>query len=169
MLDGGDIKANLKFDDSGQPLATAGGKLPDIICDYGEFFLSVEVTMSSGHRQFEMEGESIFRHLGLLKLQTGKEAYCLFIAPKINTTLIPYVYSLCKTKIPMYGGQSIVIPLELDLFRRMIEKAHSAGYVPNPDNIRSFCEYARKMANEKNTDQDWYEAVKQKAEDWLAA
>ena len=169
MLDGGDIKANLTFDDNGQPLSTAGGKLPDIVCDYGDFFLSVEVTMSSGHKQFEMEGESIFRHLGMLKSQTGKEAYCFFIAPKINETVIPYVYSLYKTNIPMYGGQSIVIPLELDLFRQMVEKSHSAGYVPNPENIRTFCEYARKMANEKDTDQDWYAAIKEKAADWLAA
>lgn len=167
MLDGGEIKANLTFDDNGQPLSTAGSKLPDIVCDYGDFSLTVEVTMSSGHRQFEMEGESIFRHLGMLKSQTGKEAYCFFIAPKINETLIPYVYSLYKTNIPMYGGPSIVIPLELSLFRQMVEKSHSAGYVPNPENIRAFCEYAREMAKEKDTDQDWYAAIKGKAADWL--
>ena len=169
MLDGGDIKANLTFDDNGQPLSPAGGKLPDIVCDYGDFSLTVEVTMSSGHRQFEMEGESIFRHLGMLKSQTGKEAYCLFVAPKINETLIPYVYSLYRTNIPMYGGQSTVIPIELELFRKMIERSHAAGYVPSPDNIRSFCEFARKMAKEKTSDQDWYAAIKEKAADWLAA
>ena len=169
MLDGGDIKANLTFDDNGQPLSTAGGKLPDIVCDYGDFSLTVEVTMSSGHKQFEMEGESIFRHLGMLKSQTGKEAYCLFIAPKINSTFIPYVYSLYRTNIPMYGGQSIVIPIELDLFRKMIERSHTAGYVPSPDKIRLFCEFARKMAKEKTSDQEWYTAIKEKAADWLAA
>lgn len=45
MLDGGDIRANLKFDDNGQPMATASGNIADIICDYGDFSLTVEVTM----------------------------------------------------------------------------------------------------------------------------
>lgn len=61
MLDGGDIRANLKFDDNGQPMATASGNTADIICDYGDFSLTVEVTMQSGQRQYEMEGEPVAR------------------------------------------------------------------------------------------------------------
>ena len=45
MLDGGDIKANLKLDDKGQPMSTAAGNIADIVCDYGDFGLAVEVTM----------------------------------------------------------------------------------------------------------------------------
>lgn len=60
MLDGGNIKANLKFDDNGQPMATASGNTADIICDYGNFSLTVEVTMQSGQRQYEMEGEPVY-------------------------------------------------------------------------------------------------------------
>jgi len=37
MLDGGSIKANLKFDDFGNPMSTAQGNIADIICDYGDF------------------------------------------------------------------------------------------------------------------------------------
>lgn len=51
MLDGGNIKANLNFDDFGKPLSTAAGNMADIICDYGEFLVTVEVTMASGQRQ----------------------------------------------------------------------------------------------------------------------
>ena len=52
MLDGGDIKANLKFDDKGQPMSTAVGNMADIVCDYGDFGLAVEVTMQSGQKQY---------------------------------------------------------------------------------------------------------------------
>ena len=43
MLDGGNVKANLKWDDRGQPMSTAQGNMADIICDYGDFGLAVEV------------------------------------------------------------------------------------------------------------------------------
>ena len=39
MLDGGNIHANLKFDDNGQPMSTASGNTADIVCDYGDFLL----------------------------------------------------------------------------------------------------------------------------------
>lgn len=63
MLDGGNIKANLKFDDFGNPMSTAQGNMADIVCDYGDFGLTVEVTMQSGQRQYETEGEPVTRHL----------------------------------------------------------------------------------------------------------
>lgn len=45
MLDGGDIRANLKLDDQGHPISTAQGNMADIVCDYGSFALTVEVTL----------------------------------------------------------------------------------------------------------------------------
>ena len=51
MLDGGDIKANLNFDDFGKPLSTAAGNMADIVCDYGDFLVRVAVTMASPKRQ----------------------------------------------------------------------------------------------------------------------
>ena len=70
MLNGGNIKGNFNFDDAGQPLSTAAGNMPDIECDYNEFSLSVEVTMQSGQRQYEAEGEPVARHYGQLKKRT---------------------------------------------------------------------------------------------------
>lgn len=72
MLDGGSIRGNFKFDDMGQPLSTASGNMPDIECDYGEYALSVEVTMQLGQRQYETEGEPVARHYGQLKRNLGK-------------------------------------------------------------------------------------------------
>ena len=93
MIDGGEIRANLKSDDKGQPMSTAQGNTADIICDYGDFGLAVEVTMQSGQKQYETEGEPVSRHLAKLKKETGKDSYCLFIAPKINESCIAYFYS----------------------------------------------------------------------------
>ena len=64
MLNGGNIKANLKFDDEGNPMNTALGNMADIVCDYGDFDITVEVTMAKGALQFKMEGEPVPRHIG---------------------------------------------------------------------------------------------------------
>ena len=92
MIDGGDIKANLNFDDFGKPLSTAAGNSADIVCDYGHFGVTVELTLSSGQRQFAMESEPVPRHLGRHKEDIGKQAYCLFVAPTINEATIAFFF-----------------------------------------------------------------------------
>ncbi|WP_241502499.1 AlwI family type II restriction endonuclease, partial [Bathymodiolus azoricus thioautotrophic gill symbiont] len=116
MLDGGIIKANLKFDDFGNPMSTAQGNMADIVCDYGDFGLTVEVTMQGGQRQYETEGEPVTRHLAKVKRETDKPAYCFFIAPNINEACIAYFYGLHKINISYYGGKSTIVPLPLSIF-----------------------------------------------------
>ncbi len=168
MLDGGNIKANLKLDDKGQPMSTAQGNMADIICDYGDFGLAVEVTMQTGQKQYEMEGEPVSRHLAKLKKETGKDAYCLFIAPKINESCIAYFYALHSMNIAFYGGQSVIVPLELDVFINMIEQSYRAGYVPNPEQIREIFEYSLEQAKTSHDEIEWYKKVNEKVLDWLA-
>ncbi|MBD5134717.1 MAG: AlwI family type II restriction endonuclease [Lachnospiraceae bacterium] len=167
MLDGGDIKANLKRDDKGQPMSTAQGNMADIICDYGDFGLAVEVTMQSGQKQYEMEGESVSRHLAKLKKETGKDAYCLFIAPKINESCIAYFYSLHKMNIAFYGGQSVIVPLELDVFINMVEQSYRAGYVPDAEQVKEIFEYSLEQAEAAKDENEWYAKIKDKVLNWL--
>lgn len=167
MLDGGNIKANLKFDDKGQPMSTAQGNMADIICDYGDFGLAVEVTMQSGQKQYEMEGESVSRHLAKLKKETGKDTYCLFIAPKINESCIAYFYALHSMNIAFYGGQSVIVPLELDVFINMVEQSYRIGYVPNSEQIKEIFKYSIESAKVAKDENEWYAKVKEKVLNWL--
>ena len=167
MIDGGDIRANLKIDDKGQPMSTAAGNMSDIVCDYGDFSLAVEVTMQSGQKQYEAEGESVSRHLAKLKKETGKESYCLFIAPKINESCIAYFYALHTMNIAFYGGRSVIVPLELDVFMNMLEQSYQVGYVPDPKQIRSIFEYSIEQAKEAVDEKEWYEKIKNKALHWI--
>ena len=167
MLDGGNIKANLKLDDKGQPMSTAQGNMADIVCDYGDFRLAVEVTMQSGQKQYEMEGEPVSRHLAKLKKETGKEAYCLFIAPKINESCIAYFYALHTMNIAFYGGQSVIVPLELDVFINMVEQSYRAGYVPNSEQVKEIFQYSQEQAITAQDENEWYAKVKEKALNWL--
>ena len=167
MLDGGDIKANLKFDDKGQPMSNAVGNMADIVCDYGDFGLSVEVTMQSGQKQYEMEGETVSRHLAKLKRETGKDAFCLFIAPKINESCIAYFYALHTMNIAFYGGQSVIVPLELDVFINIVEQSYRAGYVPNSHQVKAIFEYSLEQAQSAKDENEWYARIKDKVLNWL--
>ncbi len=167
MLDGGEIKANLKFDDFGKPLSTAVGNLSDIICDYGEYIVCVEVTMARGQKQYEMEGEPVTRHLGKLKKACGKPCYCLFIAPTINDACVSHFFTLHHLNLAMYGGKSTIIPLPLQIFRKMVEDSYKANYIPNPSHVRKFFEASNELAHKCSSEVEWYEQIKEKALHWL--
>ncbi len=167
ILDGGNIIANLKFDDFGNPMSTAQGNKADIICDYGEFALTVEVTMQTGQRQYETEGEPVSRHLAKLKKETNKPAYCLFIAPIINEACIAHFYALHKMNISYYGGTSIIVPLPLHIFQKMVEDSFKATYIPEPIHVKRLFELSIKIANESDNEKIWYDLITKKALTWL--
>jgi len=169
MLDGGNIKGNFKFDDVGQPLSTASGNMPDIECDYDDFVLSVEVTMQQGQRQYESEGESVARHFGQIKKQTGKDTYCLFIAPTINKASLAHFFALNKIGISYYGGKTKIIPLELDQFMRLVENSYNYHAQPTPHNIRQFLDEVMRQEELAVDENDWNDKIQTCVAEWLAA
>lgn len=169
MLDGGCITGNFKIDDAGQPLSTASGNVADIVCDYGEFGLTVEVTMQNGQRQYETEGEPVARHLAKYKKTANKEAFCLFIAPQINEACVAHFYTLTKTNISYYGGKSIIVPLPLEVFMKMVENSYSAKFVPTPEHLKGLFDFAKTSAEKSMDEKQWFNAVQEKALTWLSA
>lgn len=167
MLDGGNIKANLKFDDFGNPMSTAQGNMADIVCDYGDFGLTVEVTMQGGQRQYETEGEPVTRHLAKYKRETERPAYCLFVAPNINDACKAHFYALHKMNIHYYGGNSTIVPLPLNIFIKMVADSYNATYVPEPRHIQRFFERSNELANSTRNEVDWYNGITEKALNWL--
>lgn len=169
MLDGGTIKANLNFDDNGIPMSTAQGNMADIFCDYDNYGLTVEVTTASGQKQYEMESEPVSRHLAKFKKEIGKDAYCLFIAPKINEACIAHFFMLHKTNIAFYGGKSVIVPIDINTFRKMLTDSYKADYKPNPKQVRSLFEYSLEVAESVDNEVEWYTKVTERAMNWLSA
>lgn len=167
MLDGGTIEANLNFDDNGVPMSTAQGNMADIFCNYDNYILTVEVTTSRGQKQYEMESEPVSRHLAKYKKETGKEAFCLFIAPKINQACIAYFFMLHKTNIDFYGGKSVIVPIDLKTFRKMLTDSYKANYQPSSQQVKSLFDYSLAVAQKVNNELDWYSKVTEKALNWL--
>ena len=169
MLDGGNIKGNFKFDDIGQPLSTAQGNMPDIECDYDDFALSVEVTLQLGQRQYESEGEPVARHYGQMKKRTGKDSYCLFIAPNINGAALAHFFALNKMNISYYGGKTKIIPLELNQFMKMIENSYNYKIQPTPKDIRRFLDKVIEQIDLSDNENEWNTQIQNCVDSWLVA
>jgi len=169
MLDGGNIKGNFKFDDVGQPLSTAAGNMPDIECDYDDFSLAVEVTLQSGQRQYEAEGEPVARHYGQLKKKSGKDTYCLFIAPTINGATLAHFYGLNHLPIALYGGKSKIIPLELDQFMKLVENSYNFKTHPTPKNIREFLDITLELCDKATDENHWRNQIQNSVDTWLVS
>lgn len=169
MIDGGNIIPNFHFDDNGEPLSTAAGNMPDILGDYGDFSVLVEVTLQSGQKQYDNEGEPIARHLGKVKRETGRDTYCLFIAPKINQAAISFFYSLYHVNIEYYGGKAVIVPMELAVYRKMLEDSYHAAYTPDACRIRAIFEKSKDIASNADNENEWYNQIQDYAMNWLAA
>lgn len=78
------VKPNYPTGDDGEPLAAAPGGATDLLCEYSDFVLSVEVTLSRGNTQWVMEGQPVQRHLRKVEESFSKPAYALFLAPKLH-------------------------------------------------------------------------------------
>lgn len=74
-----------KIDQDFTPISPAPGNGPDIIAEFENFVIVIEVTLSESSRQEAMEGEPVRRHIADLILQYDKPVYGLFLANKIDS------------------------------------------------------------------------------------
>jgi len=127
------VHPNFTMDHDLQPLNYAGGKQADIEIEYNGFVLLVEVTLTSGLRQYEAEGEPVTRHVGEYQLREqcspkSRMIYGLFIAPTINPTTHNYFYVHLKhLAAPHLGGHVAIIPLTLAQFVDIFQFAKTEG------------------------------------------
>lgn len=167
MLDDGNIEGNFKFDLQGMPLFNAPGNKPDIECEYKGFNIIVEVTLSSGYKQYEMEGEPVARHLGLYQKETGIETFCIFITQKLSQATLAHFYLLHKTNVAFYGGRTKIIPLEINEFLKIIKKSSQSKTKPNSHNLYSFVSNATKSAEMATDEISWYQQIVSLVDGWL--
>lgn len=74
-----------KIDQDFTPISPAPGNGPDIIAEFENFVIVIEVTLSENSRQEAMEGEPVRRHIADLISQYDKPIYGLFLANKIDS------------------------------------------------------------------------------------
>lgn len=74
-----------KLDSDFMPVSAAGGGKGDLYCEFNDFTILTEVTMSTSSRQEAMEGEPVRRHVSDAVLKYGKPVYGMFVAVRIDT------------------------------------------------------------------------------------
>lgn len=120
------IVGNFLSDADGNPLRTAPGGTPDIVCEFKDFCLIVEVTLQSGMKQYETEGEPITRHIGNqirknLEAKDSRPVYGLFIAQKVNRELVFYLNAISWRASQYYGGRIQIFPIEISKLIEIID------------------------------------------------
>jgi hypothetical protein len=167
MLNDGTITGNFLLDDAGLPLSNAPGNKSDILCQYHNFNLTVEVTLSSGVTQYNMEGEPVARHLGNLQKSSTKECFSIFIAPLLNEATLSHFFVLHRTHTVYYGGTARIIPLQLSDFRKMVELAYKTRNKPDATKIGTFVRLASDLALSSLDEVEWYTGIRNIINTWV--
>lgn len=134
-----------KLDSDFLPVSTAGGGKGDLYCEFGDFTILIEVTMSTSSRQEAMEGEPVRRHVSDAVLKYNKPVYGLFIANVIDTnTAETFRHGIWYAKGDVKQRLDIV-PLTLAQYRKYFISMFQSGQA-KPEKLRELilkCETRR--------------------------
>ncbi len=134
-----------KLDSDFMPVSVAGGGKGDLYCEFNDFTILTEVTMSTSSRQEAMEGEPVRRHVSDAVLKYDKPVYGMFIAVRIDTnTAETFRHGIWYAKDDMKQRLDIV-PLTLEQFQKYFVAMFESNKT-NPENLRDLivkCESRR--------------------------
>lgn len=159
------IEGNFIIDLDGMPLNTAPGKKPDIEINYGNFSCIIEVTMSSGETQFNMESSSVPRHYGDLVRKVDHDAYCIFIAPKISEGTKAHFFNLNRFPTKHYGGKTKIIPMSLDDFISFLQIGFAHNF-QNTQKLKLWLDNLIAFNLEGDDEQEWFNKISSTITKW---
>lgn len=117
-----------KIDQDFMPVSTVPGNGPDLIAEFNDYVVVIEVTLSESSRQEAMEGEPVRRHVADLMLQYDKPVYGLFIANRIDsntaeTFRIGVWYTRDDKRLNLH-----IVPFTLSQFSRFFKTMFATGH-----------------------------------------
>jgi AlwI restriction endonuclease len=162
-----DVKGNFSIDLDGIPLNTALGNLPDILVEYDDFKVIVEVTMSSGNKQYEMEGEPVARHFGKIQSASSEPVYCIFVAPKISEGALAHFFNLNRFNTKAYGGKTRIVPMNLSQFVSFISAAKDKSF-KNPKVLKSYLDSIINQIPSADDESVWFQQIHDSIPVWVS-
>ena len=124
-----------KLDSDFMPVSAAGGGKGDLYCEFNDFTILTEVTMSTSSRQEAMEGEPVRRHVSDAVLKYDKPVYGMFIAVRIGTnTAETFRHGIWYAKGDVKQRLDIV-PLTLGQFQKYFTAMFEADKA-QPEKLR---------------------------------
>jgi hypothetical protein len=120
-----------------RPVSPAPGNGPDMIFEFEDFAVVVEVTLTENSRQEACEGEPVRRHVAAQFESFSKPIYGLFIAIRIDTNTAEtfrvgtwYNAKDDRTRLD-------IVPVKLGDFEKFFSRAFTNGE-PRPQHLRDF-------------------------------
>lgn len=98
-----------------KPTYHAPSKEPDLLMEFDDFTLVIEVTWTTSARQVATEGEPVIKHVAEVTKKSNKPTYCLFLAPAININTIE-TYRINDTYVLDDGSAQVANILPLSLY-----------------------------------------------------
>lgn len=139
-----------KLDSDFLPVSAAGGGKGDLYCEFNDFTILTEVTMSTSSRQEAMEGEPVRRHVSDAVLNYDKPVYGMFIAVKIDTnTAETFRHGVWYARGDQQQRLNIV-PFTLAQFRKY--------FISMFENGKASPECLIRLINACSKKRDWMEA-----------
>lgn len=159
LNDATSVVPNYPVGDDGEPISTAPGGATDLICEYKDFVLSVEVTLSRGNNQWVMEGQPVQRHLRSIELEFSKPAYALFLAPKLHADTVEtfWVANLHGYQ----GDKQRIVPLEISVWCEYLRSKKDV-LVNNTfvrSDLKSFLDKALPRAEVHHSSTQWKQMI----------
>ena len=128
-----------RLDSDFMPVSAAGGK-GDLYCEFENFTILTEVTMSTSSRQEAMEGEPVRRHVSDAVLAYSKPVYGMFIAVRIDTnTAETFRHGVWYAKGDERQRLNIV-PISLAQFQVFFERMFKTNQA-SPEKLVELIEY----------------------------
>lgn len=162
-----DIKGNFSIDLDGVPLNTAVANKPDIEAEYDGFRMIVEVTMSSGSKQYEMEGEPVARHYGRMQLSSDVPVYCIFVAPKINENTLAHFFNTNRFNTKAYGGKTKIVPMSIHQFIEFMTIARNRRF-RDSKKLKSFLDGILHKNGTAEDEAVWSHHIAESINTWIA-
>jgi hypothetical protein len=145
------------------PRNTAPGGGSDLIFEFENYVLVVEVTLTVSNRQMAVESEPVRRHTVQYKEQyPSKDIYCLFIAPEVDNNVAE------TFRIGVWYKKDVeefvnIVPMSLGAFNKTIEHLVTKKY-RNRDfqNLLIRC-----LASRNVRAPQWQKSIDKEVDDWI--
>ena len=165
-----EIRPYLKLDDSLQPVDCARGNTADIVAEFKNYAVAIEVTLTSGRRQYMTETEPVTFHVGRCQDEENRKGrkrkvYGLFIAPNISKHTANYFWQyVSKLEVPDYGNVTVV-PIDLVTWKDILLFANSIGYLRDHA-LGDLLAAIEKSATDSNKYDTWLSSIPKLIETW---
>jgi hypothetical protein len=139
------------------PLSPASSSKPDMVCEFDDYVLVVEVTFTENSRQEGAEGEPVRRHVADVTRQyASKPVYGLFLAPRIDTNTAETFgrgnFVLAGVRVPL-----AIVPLTLVQFRGFFRTKFQQPKGMGPKEVRTLLDKALAVRTEDG--ETWKAAI----------